>query len=527
VTSRSPFAVRVYVVDAAGASAADAAAVQGGVPSRALMQRAGAASAAEIVGRFPEAVADGIVVAVGPGNNGGDGWVVASALHACGVRVRVVECAPAGTPDARAERESARTLGVATTGDVESLLAGGERLAVDALLGTGLGAGAPLRGEIAKAVACLRTLRERGAAIVALDLPTGLDASTGVDVGGLEPALTLTFGTVKRGHLIARGQCGTIVVLDIGLGPYVRAAVATRARMAVPQWFRASLPAIPADAHKGMRKKIAIVGGATGMAGAVVLAARAALRSGAGLVKCVVAPDSLLAVQEAEPAALAAPWPSDEESLARTIVEWADAVLVGPGLGHDQSREMVERVLGAFAGPVVLDADALNAFAGDAGALAPLLARRPALLTPHPAEFARLVGAEVQDVLAERFTWPARLAQETTASVLLKGVPTILSAPSGGTMVVAEGTPILAAGGAGDLLGGIAVTLLAQSGEAPLAGALAAFAHGRAATAVSARAVRGYALDDVLLALPDVWSLHPPVPRPPVLTELPAVGEST
>jgi ADP-dependent NAD(P)H-hydrate dehydratase / NAD(P)H-hydrate epimerase len=177
---------------------------------------------------------------------------------------------------------------------------------------------------------------------------------------------------------------------------------------------------------------------------------------------------------------------------------------------------------------VVLDADALNAFAGDADALSPLLRERAALLTPHPAEFARLAGtgASVEQVLADRFQWPARLAARTGAAVLLKGVPTVVAAVSGESTVIAEGTPILATGGAGDLLGGVAVTLLAQTSDAALAGALAAFAHGRAAFNVSARAVRGYTLDDVLHELPSIWSLEPPASRPPIIIELPAVGES-
>jgi NAD(P)H-hydrate epimerase len=512
-----------FVVDAAGASAADSAAIAAGIPSRALMQRAGAAAAAELAARFPALLRDGVVVVTGAGNNGGDGWVVASALHASGVPVRVVECAEARTPDARAERDRATAAGVAVTSDVRSIAAGAERLAVDALLGIGFSAATPLRGEIGHAVEELRALADRGARIVSLDLPSGLDATTGAGEGGLSADLTLTFGAIKRGQLVARARCGVLVALDIGLGAHT--AAAQGAPLATAAWFRASLPAIAANAHKGTRRKVAIIGGAAGMAGAVILAARAALRSGAGLVKCVVAPESLGAVQEAVPAALAAPWPTDAASFRQTVGEWADALLVGPGLGRDGARAMVERLLGAFRGPVVLDADALNAFAGDAPALASMLAGRAALLTPHPAEFGRLAGASVEAVLADRFTWPARLAALTGASVLLKGVPTIVSAAGGESIIVAEGTPILATGGAGDLLGGMVVTLLAQTGDPALAGALAAFAHGRAAWRANARAVRGYTLDDVLLMLPEVWSLVPPEPRPPILAELPAVGE--
>jgi NAD(P)H-hydrate epimerase len=513
----------IAVVDAATAAASDAAAISAGIPSRALMQRAGAAAAAEIVHRLADRIDGGVLVATGPGNNGGDGWVVAGALHAAGVDVRVVECADARTPDAIAERESARTAGVAATSDLAELALGGEAIVVDALLGTGFRAGAPLRGEIAGAIGRLRELAARGAAIVAMDLPSGIDATTGRNAGGLRSDLTITFGTIKRGHLVAREDCGDVVVVDIGLGVHARAA-AERARLATASWFAATLPPIGASAHKGTRKKIAIVGGAGGMAGAAILASRAALRSGAGMVRCVVAPESLPAVQEAEPAALAAAWPENDASAA-SIAEWADALLVGPGLGRESARALVERLLGAFRGPVVLDADALNAFAGDVAALARALDGREALLTPHAAEFGRLAGLSVEQVLDDRFELPRTLAAESRAAVLLKGVPTVVAAPGGAATIVAEGTPVLATGGSGDVLGGVAATLLAQTGDAATAGALAAFAHGRAAAAVSARQVRGYTLDDVLHALPGVWSLAPEPPCPPVLAELPAVGE--
>ena len=487
------------------------------------MQRAGAAAAAEIATRFADRLEDGVVIATGQGNNGGDGWVIARALHAVGIGVRVVECVASRTEDAQAERALAIDAGVPFTTDAESLFTGGERIAVDALLGTGFTADEPLRGPIAAAVATLHALAARGRAIVAIDVPTGLDASTGRHVGAPRCALTLTFGTVKRGQLVARDVCGAIVALDIGLG--LHAERASSARLATASWFRDALPPIAADAHKGTRKKIAIVGGAAGMAGAVILAARAALRSGAGMVKCVVAPESLLALQEAEPAALSAPWPSNDEQFVSQVSDWADAILIGPGLGRNRAREMVERALRTFSGPVVLDADALNAFAGDVDALLPLIGSRAALLTPHPAEFARLVDESVEQVLLERFEMPSVAALRSGATVLLKGVPTIVTSPDGSSVVVAEGTPVLATGGAGDVLGGIATTLLAQTGDAQLAGALAAFAHGRAAATVNARRVRGFTLDDILAALPSVWSLDVPARRPPILAELPAVGE--
>lgn len=509
------------VTSPAQASASDAAAIAGGTPSRALMQRAGAAAAAEIAARLASRLHHGVVVATGKGNNGGDGWVIARALHAVGIPVRVVECVESRTPDAMAERALALEDGVPFTTDADTLLTGGEQIVVDALLGTGFVFDSIPSQQIADAVAHLTLLQQRGCAIVAVDVPTYLDANNGHHVGAPRCALTLTFGSMKRGHLVGRDVCGAIVVLDIGLGRH--ATQAASAGLADAEWFRANVPVISADAHKGTRKKVAIIGGAEGMAGAVILAARAAQRSGAGMVKCLVARESLLALQGAEPTAMSSAWPEGEELDSQ--LAWADALLIGPGLGKSGARAMVERVLTTYVGPVVLDADALNAFADDLDTLHTLLGTHAALLTPHPLEFARLVGADVDDVLFNRFEMPATAASRSGATVLLKGVPTIVTSPAGETIVVAEGTPVLATAGAGDMLGGIAVTLLAQTGDALIAGALAAFAHGRAASRVSARQVRGFTLDDVIAELPHVWAIEGEPRRPPVLSELPAVGE--
>ena len=513
------------VCSARESAAADASAIAAGVPSRALLQRAGAAAAAEIAARFPDEMERGVVVVTGPGNNGGDGWVIARALRAVGIPVRVVEAIESRTPDAIAERALAIQDGVPFDADIDALVRAPESFFIDAVLGTGLTRDEPLRGNVAKAVAALIARQRRGAVVVAIDVPSGLDATIGTHAGAARCALTVTFGTMKRGITVARDICGDVVLLDIGLGTH--ADNASQSRLATLAWFRATLPPIVAESHKGTRKKIAIIGGAPGMAGAVILAARATLRSGAGMVKCAVAPASLLALQEAEPAALATAWPSDDASFDEHIAGWADALLIGPGLGDEHAREIVERALRVFDGPVVLDADALNAFAGAVDALGALIGHREALLTPHPAEFARLVGRDVDEVLDERFDAPLALALRIKATVLFKGVPTIVASPNGESTIVAEGTPILASGGSGDMLGGVAATLLAQTRDASLAGALAAFAHGRAAAAVSMRQVRGYTLDDVLATLPQVWSLVPPRARPPVLAELPAVGERT
>ena len=518
----------VRVVTSSESAARDASAIGSGIPSRALMQRAGAAAAAEIALRYRDKLARGVLVFAGPGNNGGDAWVVARALAASGARVRVIEPIAAKTPDAIAERDLA--LDVIDAADVVSVLPesldAGDGLVIDGLLGTG-GSGAP-RGAIARLISLTSAIQVRDATIIALDVPSGLDASTGAahDVV-IKADLTVSFGTIKRGHLVNREVCGTIVVLDIGLGAH--ALRDDGAPLLVDEaWVGARLPGIPASAHKGVRKKVAIIGGAAGMAGATVLAARAAMRSGVGMVKLVVAQESLAAVQQSEPYALAGEWPADDAAVDREVCGWADAVIIGPGLGRDDaSRSLLERVLRRWTGPTLLDADALTLFEGDARGLAQALAGRHAIITPHPVEFARLAGVDVEHVLDNRFEVGRELAATIGAVVLLKGVPTVITAPNGRRLVSASGTPALAAAGSGDVLSGIGGTMLAQIGDPLIAAAIAAWVHGRAAERVpssTAGDVRGIALEDVVNELRDSWTFDDRPTRYPVLVEVPSVG---
>lgn len=488
----------VRVVTGPQAAARDRAAIESGIPSPALMQRAGALSAAEIALRYPQQLRRGVLVFAGPGNNGGDARVVADALGATGVDVRVI--------DAAADDDPYR----------------GEGIVVDGLLGTG--ASGPPRGWIAGAVMAIKRARERGAVIVALDVPSGVDASTGQVHVPMRADLTLTYGTMKRAHLLARAACGTVAVLDIGLGKFAELDDSAPSLVGT-QWVAPRIPEFGADAHKGTKKKLAIIGGAPGMTGAAILAARGAWRSGIGMVKLVVAPDSLAAVQEAEPQSLTAAWPEQSKEVEREIVNWADVVAIGPGLGGGTAaRSLVERVLGEFGGPVVLDADAINAFSADVNGLGRILGPGRAVLTPHPAEFARLSGIAVDDVLARRFEVGLPVAKHTGAVILLKGQPTIVTSPAGEILVSASGTPLLAAAGSGDLLTGMVATLLGQTKDPLVAAAAGAYVHGRAAwVAQRGRGVRGLSLEDVIAALPRAWRMDARPSRSPILFELPAI----
>jgi NAD(P)H-hydrate epimerase len=512
-----------WVVSARESAERDRAAIERGTPSRVLMRRAGTAAAEEISRRYSERLRNGAVVFTGPGNNGGDGWVVAGTLAKSGVEVTVIEvgkATPDKSPDTVAEREAAiASVKVADSVHDDAVVV------IDALLGTGF-EGEP-RGKIGEAISTINELHGRGAAVAALDVPSGLDATTGQHASCVVADLTLSFGGAKRGLLLARDCCGEIVVLDIGLDDPSADVPGKSGRAALPilvdgEWVRSRIPSIRFDAHKGTRKHLAVVGGGKGMPGAVVLASRGALRSGIGLVRVLVAPESVGPVLAAVPSALISEWPSSETQISAEISKWADAVVIGPGLGKSKdTRALVERILRNSKLPALLDADALNVFEGDAKSLAALLKGRSALITPHVAEFARLASIDVQSVLANRFDIGLDLARELGATVLLKGSPTVIFNPDGDRYVIARGTAALGTGGSGDLLDGIAGTMLAQTQNANVAGCCAAWVHGRAAE--FCEYVRGTTLEDVLYALPRAWNELEPSPEPPVLAQLPAV----
>ncbi|MBV6521579.1 MAG: Bifunctional NAD(P)H-hydrate repair enzyme Nnr [Gemmatimonadaceae bacterium] len=507
------------VVTADEASAIDRAAIASGTPSFALMQLAGERAAASIGARWA-ACLDRVVVCCGTGNNGGDGWIVATVLASRGHDVRVVSVGDPTTDDARRAAAAFR----AGRESFDSMAHERPTLVVDAVLGTGA-SGSP-RGPAASCIDAIVRWRAAGVPVVSLDVPSGLDATSGSAAGAVQADHTITFGTMKRGLLIGRGSAGEVTAIDIGLGAH--AAPGHGMLVLLDQaWVAATIPGIPADSHKGTRRRLAIVGGDEGMAGATVLAARGAMRSGIGMVRLIVNPASLPVVQAAATEATALEWPADDVQAAEQLNGYAHVVLVGPGLGRTGvSRALLERVLDCWRGPIVIDADALTLFGGRIPQLRTVLGGRPALLTPHANECATLLGVSTDEVRARRFEIAFELATTTGAAVLLKGVPTVIAEPNGMMLVSAAGTPVLSAAGSGDVLGGIAATLLAQTADPFKSGAAAAWIHGRAAEIANRdRPIRGVTLDDVCHALADVWRFDQPAPVPPVLAELPAVGD--
>ena len=508
--------MNVTIVTAEQAMQREAAAISALAESYVLMRAAGERTATLLLQREPELRERGALVFAGTGNNGGDAWVVAGALARAGCPVTVQSLGDPRSPDAgraRDEAQSALTDASAATWPV---------IVVVGVLGTGSRGEAA--GDAALAIARINAHGASGARVVALDVPSGLDSTTGSGGTIVRAQFTCTYGTLKRGLLLRRDETGEIVVLDIGLGAHA-AGDGTLPTLVDADWVRRAIPPIPSDAHKGVRRRLAVIGGGDGMAGAPMLAARGAMRSGIGMVQLLVNPANVPVVQAALPETMAARWPVTAEDQER-VLDWAHILLLGPGLGRTaMTRALVERLLVAWHGPVLLDADALNVFEGEPRSLGSLLGARPAIVTPHPIEAGRLLRIDPREVLEGRFEVGAQLARTLGATVVLKGPPTVISAPDGRVAVSASGSPVLGTAGSGDVLAGIIATLLGQTLDPFAAGTSGAWIHGRAGELAAARgSVRGASLRDVVQELRDVWTLADPLPEPPVLATLPAVG---
>lgn len=505
------------VLTAAEAASWDAAArTTHRIPSRVLMDAAGRAVARVIADRFPaDVLARGVLIVCGSGNNGGDGWVTARALAAAGMAVSVAALDPK-TDDAAANRVLAKLGGARELARDEPWPAAG--VVVDALLGTG--ASGPVHGEVELLAGRLAAL---GAPIAAIDGPTGLDLSNGEAHGPVRATLSITFGGPRRGHLLAREWCGDVVVVDIGFPP----PDVTWPACVTDRWAAATLPPIAVNAHKGERGRVLVVGGAAGMSGAALHACAAAFAAGAGLVRLVASPETVVAARAAAPDVLTSVSALDGmlEPEVRDAAQWADAMVLGPGLGREPERlAFLRALLEVTQAPAILDADALTLAGRDRTALASKLTGRETVLTPHEGEFASLFPELADLVARDRWDATQQAAKLVGAAVLLKGVPTVIAAPLGPLRVVASGNPGLATGGSGDVLAGLIGAFLARGLPAVTAAALGAHALGRVAEIGagegSARTLRPA---DLLARFPELWRrwAAPGVGTPPVLAEFP------
>jgi hydroxyethylthiazole kinase-like uncharacterized protein yjeF len=467
--------------------AADAYAIDHGISGIALMEAAGTGVASAIEERWSRRP---VVVLCGPGNNGGDGYVVARLLRDAGWPVRVAALGGADRlpDDAKSNAEK-------WTGEIESISAesvDGAGLVVDALFGAGLVR--PLSG-IALQLA-ERLSSDAAPVCVAVDVPSGVDGNTG-EILGAAPAcaLTVTFFRRKPGQLLLPGRekCGEVVVVDIGIPEDALAAIEPRTCVNRPSLWQRHLRRPRPEDHKYSRG-FAVVRGGGEMTGAGRLAARAAARIGAGLVTVTCPPQAFpiysaslvgIIVKSVESGAAFAAFLDDPRK---------SAFLLGPGNGVDLATRAAVRAALATAKPCVLDADALSVFADAPEELFEAM-RGPVVLTPHDGEFSRIFRHS-----GDRLARARAAAAESGAVVLLKGADTVIAAPDGRAAINDNAPPTLATGGAGDVLSGLVVGLLAQGVDAFEAACAAAWMHGEAAADFGL----GLIAEDLPDRLPDV-----------------------
>ena len=465
-----------------------------GVPSLVLMENAGREVASAIDHAFPDLVGRRVAILCGRGNNGGDGFVVARLLHDRGVHVSVFLVGRAsdvkGDALANLERVLAIGLPVAEIGrqlEWERYLPDFARhaLVVDALFGTGLAT--PLTGLLAEIV---EGVNRAGVPVVSIDLPSGLSADTPDVIGPcIRATLTVTLGAPKVPLVLAPGSAmaGRVIVADIGIPPSVVASLdGLDLRVNTPESLRPLLPSRPRDAHKGAFGHVLVVAGSRGKTGAAHLAACGALRSGAGLVTVATPASCQQTVAGMGPEYMTEGLPDTPagtlaaDALEAVLAFPASVIAVGPGLGSgDGVRSVLRRLVERSRAPLVLDADALNAFAGDVGRLA---ARegQTIVITPHPGEMARLLGTSTAGVQASRLEAARTLASSNRVFVVLKGHGTVVAAPDGRAAVNPTGNPGMATGGTGDVLTGMIAGWLAQGVDADTACRLGVYLHGAA-----------------------------------------------
>jgi ADP-dependent NAD(P)H-hydrate dehydratase / NAD(P)H-hydrate epimerase len=488
-----------------------------GIPGVVLMENAGLRIARAIRDRFPDLACERIVVVAGKGNNGGDGFVVARHLANSGARPEVLLLAGKDEVkgDAAINLAVALKMGIpvaevrdAAAWKKEKVEVFHASVIVDALFGTGLVK--PLEGLYAAAVGDINRSK---AFKVAVDIPSGLSSDTFETIGpSVSADLTVTLAAPKIAHIFppAADRVGELVVAPIGLPP----ALFDKPGLGLELVEEATLGPFFArrrrDTHKGTYGHVLILAGSLGKSGAAALAGRAALRMGAGLVTVATAAGVLPSVARGMAELMTEPLAETPERTigaaalprALALLKGKSAVLVGPGLStHPSTAEFVLGLLPKIQAPCVLDADGLNIVAAKPGVLRAMTG--PVVLTPHPGEFARLVGRTNEEVLRHRLDLAPEFAVRNKVTVVLKGYRTLVAAPDGRVFVNPTGNPGMATGGTGDVLGGMIASQLGQTAELPGAALAAVFAHGLAGDIAAERlGERSLVAGDIIRYLP-------------------------
>lgn len=467
---------------------ADAAAAEAGIPSLDLMEAAGGGVFRELRRRWPRPRP--VAVLCGPGNNGGDGFVVARLLRQAGWPVHLALLGAPEKLEGDAAANAARWTGEIVPLDGPSVLDGCD-LVVDALFGAGLARG--LDGAVR---AVIEAINERKLDCVAVDTPSGVHGNTGEILGAAPKAdLTVTFFRPKPGHFLLPGRefVGELAVVDIGIPEAVLDGIRPQTAVNGPTLWGNRYPWPKADSNKYTRGHAVIAGG-TEMTGAARLAARGARRIGAGLASIASAPEAFAIYASDAPGTLVKPVANDAAFAEFIADKRRNAILVGPGAGVEPTTR--NRVLAALkAGKAaVLDADALSVFTEDPEALFSAI-ESPCVLTPHEGEFSRIFS-----VTGDKLSRAREAARVAGAVVLLKGSDTVVAAPDGRAAIDASAPPELSTGGSGDVLAGFILGLLAQGMDAFDSACAGAWIHGSSASVFGP----GLIAEDLLDTVPTV-----------------------
>jgi len=464
------------------------------IPAETLMERAGIAAFDALRARWPEARR--LSVLCGPGNNGGDGFVLARHAAGAGYRVQVALLGEAASlaGAARAAFEGMVASGLEAHDYTATILEGADVI-VDGLFGTGLD-----RDVEGARAAAIEDMNDHRAPVLALDIPSGLHADSGRVLGVcVSAALSVSFIGLKQGMFTgeARNCCGRIVFDDLGVPAAIYDAVPATVWRADLASVRGILGQRRRSDHKGRFGHVLIIGGDAGFAGAARMAGEGAARSGAGLTSIATraAHAGVLAGQRPE---LMCHGIEDAGALA-PLLERATVVVAGPGLGRGEwGRAMLAAALGCSQ-PLVLDADALNLLAESPAEPQP--GAGPRIVTPHPGEAARLLGCSTDDIAADRFAAARAVAEGYGATTVLKGAGTLVCASDGSIWVCEGGNPGMGSGGMGDVLSGIIAALLAQGLSPALAARAGVVLHAGAADLAAADGERGLLAGDLMAPL--------------------------
>ncbi len=483
---------------------ADRRTIAAGVPGMILMENASAALAGVISQILQKTSGRRILVLCGPGNNGGDGFVAARLLRTQRYKVRVAALTSPGELRGDAARAAAAWTG--ETSSIWDVDFAGVDLVIDALYGTGLS-----RDLDARTISLVNRLNEwrrtTGQKVVSVDIPSGVDGTTGgVRGAAVEADVTVTFFRLKTGHLQLPGRllCGRLVCAHIGIRPSALEGLGVNAFINEPDLWQSRLPLPQIEGHKYSRGHAVVVSGGASFTGASRLSAAAALRAGAGLVT-LATPADALAINAGALTAVMVRVADGAAGLSAMLADRRmNVVAIGPGLGAGEAGcSQVEAALASGGGrrAVVLDADALTGFAAEPERLWRAIgsAAGDVVMTPHAGEFSRLFPAAAGIVAKLDRTRAA--AQLSGAIVLHKGPDTVIAAPDGRAAILPEASPWLATAGSGDVLTGIVAGLLAQGMEGFLAACCAAWMHARAASLFGP----GLIADDLIDTLPMVW----------------------